>query len=197
MRSRISSLPLGTPFAIVTREMQRARTHLAVVISASAKTDRLRCQLLDAGIPPAGVTSHLRGLRRSLVLGEVDRVTLCIALDAHTLKRYGEDLRRLIDDQRSFASMVTAIGLTLGEPLSADAASLGCAVYLDCLEQAVEAVSYFEHCGTLRAPTRNVKGVTQHWAHGPAEETAPAARAKRVRHYPRMRRRSSDTVKDE
>jgi hypothetical protein len=180
--------------------MQRVRTHLAVVVSATAKTDRLRCQLLDAGIPPGGITSHLRGLRRSLVLGEVDRVTLCIALDAHTLRRYGQDLRRLLDDQRSFASVITAIGLTLNEPLSAEAASLGCSVYLDDLDQAVEAVGYFEHCGTLRAPQRNVKGVTKHWTVSPADESDawPADNgAQRVQRKRKTRRRSSDTVKDE
>lgn len=184
--------------------MQRVRTHLAVVVSATDKTDRLRSQLLDVGIPPAGITSHLRGLRRSLVLGEVDRVTLCIALDAETLKRYSEDLRRIIADQRSFSSVITAIGLTLGEPLSADAASLGCSVYLDDFHQVVEAVSYFEHCGTLRAPKRNVQGLADHWSKPILNEDETAAppvheapRAKHVRRKPQSRRRWSDTVKDE
>lgn len=182
---------------------KRVRTHLAVVVSASAKTDALRCRLLEADLPPAGITSHLHGLRRALVLGEVDRVTLCIALDDATLARHSEELRRLIDDQRNFASTITAIGLTLGEPLTAHAASLGCSVYLDDLSQVVEAVNYFEHCGTLRAPKRNVAGITEYWADAPPEESATqppdgTSKGKRPKGQRGMRsRRFSDTARDE
>ncbi len=124
--------------------MQRDRDHLAVVISATEASDQLRSKLLEAGIAPAAVTTSLRGLRRLLVLGEVQRTTLCITLDQSTLQRHGDALRMLLQDQRGFATVLTAIGITGREPLTATAASLGCSVYIESFSQAVDAVCYFE-----------------------------------------------------
>jgi len=130
--------------------MQRVQAHLAVFVSASDATQSLRHDLINAGIAPAALASHLRGLRRGLVLGEYERVTLCIALDRATLDRHGPMLRRLLEDRRSFPTTITAIGWTLGQALTAEAASLGCDVYLDDHEQVVDAVCFFERSTTVQ-----------------------------------------------
>ena len=129
--------------------MQRGTNHIAVVISADAAADRLRGRLLHAGLEPASVTTHLRGLRRSLVLGTYNRATICITLDQPTLARYGDELHILLRDQRSFATTLTAIGITGRQPLTAEAAAVGCSVYLESIAQAVDAVCYFE---SVQAP---------------------------------------------
>lgn len=140
--------------------LQRDPSHIAVVVSANPARDVLRRRLLDAGIAPAGITTSIRGLRRSLMLGEFERVTICVTLDVETLTRHGEALRTLLRDQRGFATTLTAIGITGRQPLSADAASIGCTIYLESLAHAVDAVCYFEN---TRAPVN--PRCTGSWLH--------------------------------
>lgn len=144
--------------------MQRVQTHLAVVVSASETAQRLRCDLIEAGVAPSSLASHVRGLRRSLVLGEYERVTLCIDLDTLTLQRHADALRRLLRDRRSFPTTVTAIGITDGRPLSAQAASLGCDVYLDDLEQTIEAVCFFERSTNVHGARCTMSVEPESWA---------------------------------
>jgi hypothetical protein len=121
--------------------MEERAGHLTVVIGASSIADELRRTLVQHDVAHAGVTTHIRGLRRSVVLGENDLVVVCIALDAHTLARHGNAVRQLLADHRCSPKPVRSVGLLSDIGLNRDAAELGCDVYVDDSSAAAKAIS--------------------------------------------------------
>ncbi|MDY7108275.1 MAG: hypothetical protein SYC29_06520, partial [Planctomycetota bacterium] len=64
--------------------MEAVEDHLAVVIGASRTAEDLRRYLVRRGTPYTGVTTHLRGLRRGLLLGRPEMAIICVALNRST-----------------------------------------------------------------------------------------------------------------
>lgn len=116
----------------------------AVVIGASPLAEAVRRSFVRRGLPHAGTAAHLRGLRRSLVLGECESAVLCIALDEATLDQYGHALRGVLQDQSTFASPVCSVGILPNDRLTPELASLGCHVYVQSPGQATDVVRVFD-----------------------------------------------------
>ena len=93
---RIPAERSGTNVAWDYCNMEERSSHLTVVVGASTLAEDLRRLLVQCGVAHAGVATHLRGLRKSMLLGENDLVIVCIALDQNTLQRHGDSLRRLL-----------------------------------------------------------------------------------------------------
>ena len=119
--------------------MEERSSQLTIVVGASSIAEALRRSLVRKGVAHAGVATHLRGLRRSLVLGETDLVILCIALDQATLNRHGDSLRRLLTDHHCLPRHVRSIGLLTEVGLTRQSAELGCDVYVHDSRAAVHA----------------------------------------------------------
>lgn len=120
--------------------MEEKRDHLTVVIGASGIAEELRRTLVQHNVAHAGVSNHLRGLRKSMVLGQNDLVVVCIALDRSTLSRHGRSLKTLLADNHCFPQMVRSVGLLTDMGLNRDAAEIGCDLYVDDSANAVSAV---------------------------------------------------------
>jgi hypothetical protein len=118
--------------------MEAMGDHLAVVIGASRTAEQLRRYFVTRGTPYTGVATHLRGLRRGLLLGHPEMAFVCVALTRPTLDRHGEDLQRLMADLRGFPTPVHSIGLLPPSMLLSRVAHLGCNVYVGDLEEATE-----------------------------------------------------------
>jgi hypothetical protein len=127
--------------------MEERSSHLTVVIGASRVAEQLRRSLLRRQLSHSGISTHLRGLRRSLVLGENPLVVLCIALDEATLGRHGAVLKGLLADRRSFSCHFRSVGLLDGRGLTSAAAELGCDVYVNDLRQAGRAMQLLSRSG--------------------------------------------------
>jgi hypothetical protein len=122
--------------------MEERADHLAVVIGASSIAEDLRRSLVQHGVKHAGVTSHLRGLRRTMVLPESNEelVVVCVSLDRTTLDRHGEDLRQLLADHHCSRRGIRSVGLLTGLGFTRDVAEMGCDVYVEDSGQAARAV---------------------------------------------------------
>lgn len=120
--------------------MEERSSHLTIVVGASTIAEELRRSLVRHGVAHAGVATHLRGLRKSMLLGEESLVVVCIALDQATLLRHGEALRLLLADHHCFQRNVRSVGLLAGIGLTSDIAEMGCDVYVDDSKHAVKAV---------------------------------------------------------
>ncbi len=120
--------------------MEERSKHLIVVIGASKVAEQLRRSLVRQSMPHAGVTTHLRGLRRWMVLGQTDLVVVCIALNQQTLSRHGPAMQKLLADQQCFPQSVRSIGLLSDIGMTGDMAQLGCNVYVHDSKAAAEAV---------------------------------------------------------
>jgi len=120
--------------------MEEKRDHLTVVIGASGIAEELRRSLVQHKVAHAGVSNHLRGLRKSMVLGQNDLVVVCIALDRSTLSRHGRSLKTLLADNHCFPQAVRSVGLLTDIGLNRDAAEIGCDLYVDDSANAVSAV---------------------------------------------------------
>ena len=120
--------------------MEERSSHLTVVVGASTLAEDLRRLLVQCGVAHAGVATHLRGLRKSMLLGENDLVIVCIALDQNTLQRHGDSLRRLLADCHCFPQAVRSVGLLTEVGLTRDVADMGCDVYAHDTKQAANAV---------------------------------------------------------
>src|SRR5262245_45800466 len=121
-------------------DMEERSSHLTIVVGASTIAEDLRRSLVRRRVAHAGVTTHLRGLRKSLVLGQDDLVVVCIALDRPTLTRHGEAVRRLLVDHRCLPKTVRSVGLLSELGLPRDVAVLGCDVYVHDSRQATSAI---------------------------------------------------------
>jgi hypothetical protein len=121
--------------------MEERANHLTVVIGASCIAEELRRTLVQHDVAHAGVSTHLRGLRKSMVLGENDLVVVCIALDRATLTRHGKAVRQLLCDHRCSPQPVRSVGLLTEIGLDREAAELGCDVYVDDSDQATKAIA--------------------------------------------------------
>jgi hypothetical protein len=121
--------------------MEAREDHLAVVIGASPTAEQLRRYLVTCGTPYTGVSTHLRGLRRSLLLSQPEMAVVCVALSRSTLDRHGEDLCRLVRDLRGFPRPIHSVGLVPPSTLMSRVAHLGCDVYVGSLEEATDAIS--------------------------------------------------------
>lgn len=120
--------------------MEERSTHITVVVGASAVAEELRRLLVQRNVAHAGVATHLRGLRSSIVTGCNDLVILCIALDQATLQRHGNSLRALLADCHCFPQAVRSVGLLTEVGLTQDVASMGCDVYAHNSKEAANAV---------------------------------------------------------
>jgi hypothetical protein len=120
--------------------MDGSVSHCTFVIGASDLADQLRRSLVQRKIPHAGVTTHLRGLRHSLVRGEHDVTVVCIAMDDGTLDRFGDELRSILMDYGCVDAGLCSIGLLPQAELTPEAASVGCNVFVHGIEKAVDAI---------------------------------------------------------
>ena len=120
--------------------MEERSNHLTVVVGASAVAEELRRSLVQSGVTHAGITAHLRGLRKSMVLGENDLVVVCIALDQQTLARHGGSLRQLMADHHCFPQTMRTVGLLTDLGLTRDVAELGCDVFVHDTRDAASAI---------------------------------------------------------
>ena len=111
--------------------MEERISQIAVIIGASPLAEELRRTLVRTGVPHAGVSTNLRGLRRSLALGESSAAVLCIALDRTTLDRLGVELRTLLADYQGFGTDVRTVGLLSETGLTDEIVGLGCDLYVD------------------------------------------------------------------
>src|SRR5436190_3970175 len=120
--------------------MEERRDHLTVVIGAAGIAEDLRRLLVRANLSHVGIATHLRGLRKSMIVERGDLVVVCIALDHPTLARHGNALRRLLADHECYPRAVRSVGLLTDIGLTRDAAEMGCDVYVDNSAQAADAV---------------------------------------------------------
>ena len=133
---------VGTAIAQPAWQMEERTPHpVTVIVGASESAEQLRRLLVRQNLPHVGVTSHLRGLRRMLALGNSERIVLCIVLDQPTLARYGAELKQLLADRHSFAFRVGSVGLLPEPELAQHVASLGCDLYVQNPEQAAAAIA--------------------------------------------------------
>ncbi|MEM7213630.1 MAG: hypothetical protein AAF479_17395 [Pseudomonadota bacterium] len=109
--------------------MEDRSSHLTVVVGHTALADDVRRQLVQHGVEHVGVSTHLRGLRSTMVKAEHDAVILCIVLDASTIRQFGPDLQRLLDDHRCYPAEVRSIGVLPHGDLHRDALTIGCDVF--------------------------------------------------------------------
>lgn len=120
--------------------MEERSNHITVIVGASTLAEDLRRMLVRRKVAHAGVATHLRGLRRSMALGESDLMIICIALDQRTIDRHGESLRKLLADCHCFPQAVRSVGFLTEVGLTSDTATLGCDVYAHDSEEAARAV---------------------------------------------------------
>jgi hypothetical protein len=120
--------------------MERRAGQLTVVIGASSIAEQLRRTLVQHDVAHVGVSTHLRGLRRSMVMGRNELVVVCIALDQTTIARHGKAVRQLLADHHCRQQVVRSVGLLTDLGLNRDAAELGCDVYVDDSAQAAKAI---------------------------------------------------------
>jgi hypothetical protein len=136
-----STNPCGTPIARGIPAMERRAGQLTVVIGASSIAEQLRRTLMQHDVAHVGITTHLRGLRRSMVMGQNELVVVCIALDQTTIARHGKAVRQLLADHHCRQQVVRSVGLLSDLGLNRDAAELGCDVYVDDSAQAAKAIT--------------------------------------------------------
>jgi len=120
--------------------MEAMGDHLAIVIGASETAEKLRRFLVCHGTPHAGAASHLRGLRRGLLLGCPELAIVCVALNRATLSRHGQALNLLMADLKGFPSPIRSIGLVPRSTMTSRVAHLGCDVYVGSLDEATDVI---------------------------------------------------------
>ena len=122
--------------------MEERSDHLTVVIGASSVAEELRRSLVQFGAAHAGVTTHLRGLRRSMVLPNKkdELVVVCVSLDRATLDRHGKAVRRLLAEHHTSPRGVRSVGLLTGMGLTREVAEMGFDVLVANCDQAIRAV---------------------------------------------------------
>jgi len=123
---------------------------LAVLVGTSKSTEELRRLWRQRREPHLASVGHLRGVRRCLTLGQAPLVVVCVALEEGTLNRHGEGLRRLLDDLHAMPGNVRSVGLLPSAGLTADAARLGCDVYVAGYRQSLNAIQALIDDGDLR-----------------------------------------------
>jgi hypothetical protein len=111
--------------------MALSSSNLMVIVGETPEAHELRRTFARDGIPYAGVTTHLTGLRRALVVGAFRRVVLCLSLDETTLHRHGEEIRQVLADRSSFEIGLCSVGLLVDRDMGSHRATLGCDVYLN------------------------------------------------------------------
>lgn len=109
--------------------MEERSNQITVIIGASAVAEDLRRRLVRRKMAHVGVATHLRGLRKSMALGQSDLMIVCIALDQPTITRHGESLRKLLADCHCFPQAVRSVGLLPEVGLTRATAEMGCDVY--------------------------------------------------------------------
>jgi len=158
----------------VLYDMKQLTNHLTMVVGGSDLADDLRRQLVQRDIEHVGVMTHLRGVRSSLVTGQYDVFVLCIVLDERTVRQFGEEIRRLLQDHACHQTVIRSIGLIPDEALHRDALALGCDVYVAETGQAVEmieevaatAIRRATHTPWLVEPTARITDGPLVWSHG-------------------------------
>jgi hypothetical protein len=136
--------------------MEERSSHLTIVVGTSAIAEELRRSLVQRCVAHAGLTTHVRGLRRSIIVGENDLVVVCIALDSMTIERHGESLRNLLADHHCFPQTVLSVGLLTEIGLTSATAEMGCDLYVHDSQEAVKAVRLLtRHWERVRASRLN------------------------------------------
>jgi hypothetical protein len=148
--------------------MEAKGDHLAVVIGASRTAEELRRYLVTCGTPCSGVANHLRGLRRSLLLGRPEMAVVCVALNRLTLERHGEELRRLVRDLRAFPTPIHTIGLVPPLTLMSRVVHLGCDIYVSSAGEARDVLGLLRRHRRRDHVTARRKELLEMWAEGEA-----------------------------
>ncbi|HWB19595.1 MAG TPA: hypothetical protein VG711_04785 [Phycisphaerales bacterium] len=114
-----------------------------IVIGDATDADELRRKLIEEHMDPVIITDQIRGLRRSLVLGEMQLAVVCVPLTPNTISRFGESLQKLMDDQASFSTAIRTVGMLDEQERTSQAALLECHMYTRGIQEAYEAVLMF------------------------------------------------------
>jgi len=149
--------------------MEERSNHLTVVVGASAVAEELRRSLVQHGVAHAGVAAHLRGLRKSMVLGENDLVVVCISLDQPTLERHGGSLRQMMADHHCFPQAMRTVGLLTDLGLTRDVAELGCDVFVHDTKDAAKAIGQL----TRRWQSQRRIGAQSRFSNSAESDAAP------------------------
>ena len=110
------------------------------VIGASEAIEELRRGLVRRGLPHAGASNHLRGLRRLMVEGLGELVIVCIAVDRTTIDRHGRALRSLLADLHGLPGSTFSVGLVTGADPGPLIAELGCDMYVGSSAEATDLI---------------------------------------------------------
>ena len=120
--------------------MEERLPHVSVVIGATPLAESVRRWLSRRGVTPVGVTSQLRGLRRTLLLADADAVSMYVSLDASTMERYGRSLGQLIEDARDWSVNTRTVGLMHCDLPLQDVATLGLDMYVESIGEVADIV---------------------------------------------------------
>jgi len=115
--------------------------HITLLAGQADGTGDLRRQLIQGGVQPWMSCQDWPGLRRWLLQGRCDLVTICVALTDDTLEVERESLTSFLNDIRSFPATVRAIGVLNGQRLNAVRASTGFDLYVPDAAAALEAIA--------------------------------------------------------
>ncbi len=110
------------------------------VIGASEAIEELRRGLVRRGLPHAGASNQLRGLRRLMVEGLGELVIVCIAVDRTTIDRHGRALRSLLADLQGLPGSTFSVGLVTGADPGPLIAELGCDMYVGSSAEATDLI---------------------------------------------------------
>lgn len=123
-----------------------------VLLGTTPILNDLRRTLAARGEPVVGVSTHLRGLRSALAVRNDQRFILVVAIERATLERYGALLRRLLADYSSANGPVRCVGLLDDAGLSAEAATLGCDLYVSAPSACSEQLADLVRCVAQHSP---------------------------------------------
>jgi hypothetical protein len=138
--------------------MKTLTNHLTVVVGGSSLADDLRRHLVQRDVEHVGVAAHLRGVRSTIITENRDVVVLCIVLDTLTVRQFGDDLRRLLQDHHCHPTAVRSIGVLQEDGMHREAVTLGCDVFVADIGKAADLIQ-------LVASTA-VEAMDRHWSHG-------------------------------
>ena len=112
--------------------MPETRGQLAAVIGSSVTTEELRKCLGGSGVTLAGNPTHIRVLRRRMLLSQRETTILVVTLDSATLERYGRSLRDLVADLHTLPGDTYSVGVLASatDQLSPSASAMGCDMYV-------------------------------------------------------------------
>jgi hypothetical protein len=154
--------------------MEERSKHLTLIVGASDLAENVRRSLARKGSTAAGISSHLRNLRKNLTKSQSDVVIVCVAMDRPTIDRHGSTLQQLFNDRHGFRPAIRSVGLLSDAALTTKAAEIGCDVYVHNTHQALQAVELLaQKFGVRRIAKTN--RISRRTAHGRFENNRLAA----------------------